>query len=110
MNYEKLEADIHRWHDEVARADALIDQLSAIFGDTPDSYLTETIWSLIGAYKAALVSAYGPVDEWLDWWWHECNLGARPKQAGLPGEPMRTIATINDLFQLITDDIKISEA
>lgn len=34
-------------------------------------------------------------------WWTEHDLGRRPMQAGLVGEPLRTITTLAELLELL---------
>ena len=57
----------------------------------------------------ALSELTGASLEWLEPWWLEHAFGARPMQAGLHGEPLRTLGTIEELVQLIADDLTASE-
>ena len=41
------------------------------------------------------------ITEWLDWWAFECDFGAKPKQAGVVGQEMREIRTLEDLLWII---------
>ncbi|WP_156820696.1 hypothetical protein [Thioalkalivibrio thiocyanodenitrificans] len=100
-----IEKAARDFHTAVSGADGALDRLSDLLGVSPESDLCSNVWAMAGAYKGALDAAYG-IGGWLEWWWLECRLGEQPMQAGLPGEELRTIATIDDLVKLITDDIK----
>lgn len=99
-----LAADMRLWHQRVR---ALKEELSALIDllqMAPEAPLNEAAWGLVGGYIAALDARWG-IGGWLEWWWHECKLGDRPLEAGIVGEPMRTIRTIDDLIAIVTDDL-----
>jgi len=105
---EKVEKAIRQFHERVTEIERITDLLNSALMMAPESGLNAAIWALIGGYKDALGDAYF-IDEWLEWWWMECNLGAKTMQAGLLGEEMRTIATLEDFIRLVCDDLARSE-
>ena len=97
-----------REFDEQARAvESLIDSMRAVFDLAPESRVCQVQWDLLGAYIRAL-DAKHHIGGWLDWWWTECRLGESPMGAGLHGEPMREIATVDDLVRLVCDDAALA--
>lgn len=93
-----------REFDEQARAvEALIDSLRDVFDPAPESRICQVPLDLLGAYIRAL-DAKHHIGGWLEWWWLECRLGENPLAAGLPGEAMREIATVDDFVRLVCDE------
>jgi hypothetical protein len=97
-----------REFDEQARAvEALIDSLRDVFDPAPESRVCQVPWDLLGAYIRA-IDAKHHIGGWLEWWWAECRLGETPLAAGLPGEAMREIATVDDFVRLVCDDAALA--
>lgn len=108
MDAKKVEAAILEFHQIVANTEAVMSSLDALLEQAPDSALKTAVWSAVGAYSRALDEAYG-IGGWLDWWWLECDLGARPMRAGLKGEQLRNISTPDDLVRLVLDDLRSAD-
>lgn len=105
----RIETEIRAFHERVRAARDVLRKLDDVLDIAPESPLYEAVWALIGGYMGALGAAYGHIDGWLEWWWSECDLGANPHDAGLPGEPMRTIETLDDLVGIVLDDLARTE-
>lgn len=101
---EKVERAIRNFDARVREIERVTEVMAGVLSMAPECELHSTIWSIIGGYLEALGAAYH-IEVWLEWWWMECGLGQRPKQAGLPGEELRMIANIDDLVRLICDDL-----
>ena len=101
---EKAEKQIREFHARVTEIERVTDAMNSFLSMTPESVLNAAIWALVGGYTDAIDAAYN-IGGWLEWWWLECRLGKNPMQAGLAGEELRTISTIDDLVRLICDDI-----
>ena len=71
----------------------------------PESMLCSTVLDLLDAYRKTIEDQHGIDDDWLEWWRLECRLGETPLEAGLAGEEMRTIATLDDLIALVIDHV-----
>lgn len=99
-----VEAAVREFHDLLSALDKKMDAMQSLVGMDQEGDFAASVWWGVGFSIGALNVAYG-IGDWLEWWWHECQLGAKPMQAGLPGEPLRTIATIDDLVRLILDDL-----
>ncbi len=100
-----VENAIRSFHERVTEIERVFDTLNSVLYIQPESDFHNAINSLIGGYINALGAAYS-INGWLEWWWFECSLGGSPNRAGLAGEELRTIETIDDLVKLICDDIK----
>lgn len=100
-----IEKAIRDFHERVREVESHIDVLTeGLLKVSPDSDLLGSIWEVAEGYREALDAAYS-IGGWLEWWWHECGLGENPMKAGLPGEDLRTVATIDDLVRLVLDDL-----
>lgn len=92
------------WQDAVREVDKQYDALHALTGLTPESPL----WKAVGAMQNLLTEQTAKLcsigREWLDAWWLEHDFGAKPMQAGLKGQPLREIKTLEELVDLICDD------
>lgn len=106
------EAEITRalreFHERIGALDETYDQLHGLVGIDPEAPLANAIWAVAGGWQRALDTAYG-LGGWLEWWWLECALGAKPKSVRLPGEEERTIATVDDLVAVVLDDLRHCE-
>lgn len=103
-----LAATIRLWHDRVVALEEQLDALRDLLQMAPEAPLNEAAWGLVGGYIAALDARWN-IGGWLEWWWNECRLGESPSQAGINGEPMRDIKTIDDLIALVIDDLAQAE-
>ena len=103
---DDLEKAVRGFHSRVLEAEMVYDALNSVMWMEPESNFHSMLSELIGGYKEALDTAFH-IGGWLEWWWLDCDLGRRrhPKEAGLPGEPLRKIATVDDLVKIIKDDL-----
>lgn len=95
---------LDRWsskHLEIEQADQALQKLT---GRSPESPLCEALWGTFEAYTEFLethlvgTAGFG----WLGWYQFECKMGRSPKTAEAKGQ-QRTIATLDDLAQLLED-------
>jgi hypothetical protein len=85
---EKVEQAVRQFDERVREIERVTAVMSGVLSMSPECELHSAIWSIVGGYLDALGAAYN-IDGRLEWWWMECGLGKRPKQAGLPGEELR---------------------
>lgn len=98
----RIDYAIQQWHDAVTEAERVLSAIDQSMMCAPESPLHNALWALAGGWQQAIANLDDTrtTEEWLEWWWHECRLGERPKDAALAGEDLQTIATIGDLIQL----------
>lgn len=109
VDREAMAAAIRTWHDRLYALEEQLGALRDLLQMAPEAPLNEACWALAGGYIAEIDRRWG-IGDWLDCWWHECRLGESPGHAGLIGEPMREIKTIDDLIAIVTDDLAQAEA
>ena len=90
---------IHTWHTTVKAAGEAVDALNNVVGCSPESPLSQAIYAMVIAYTDAVQDAHG-LDTWLEWSWRECEMGETPLSASIGDEPLREIATVEDLIAL----------
>ena len=90
---------IRTWHQVVSTLEAEIEALDRVVGCSPESPLPVAIYAALGAYTNAVQDAHG-LDAWLKWYWLECDMGKTPLSASIGDEPLREIATAEDLIAL----------
>lgn len=100
---------LRQWQSAMQAAEQRLDALSELTGINPEAPLFESLYGLMGLATRQAADLTGASLEWLEPWWLEHDFGARPMQAGLHGEPLRTLSTIEELVQLIADDLTASE-
>ena len=98
MNEQRIAQSIRQWHERVVELETRYNELSPLIGANPESLMMAAVWHVASEATGA--------GGWLEWWWLECNLGARQMTACLPGEPLRNIATLEDLIRLVLDDLR----
>lgn len=101
---EKTEQAVRDFHKRAVDIEACAAALGELVGMQPESRVMAALFGTLGAYMRALGEPLG-IDGWLEWWWLECGLGERPKQAGLRGEALRDVSTIDDLVRIVIDDV-----
>lgn len=109
VRIERVERAVRDFCERAAAAGELMEQLDALIGLQPESPLSTAVWSVLGGWERALDEAYD-LGGWLDWWWLECGLGARPKGVRLPGGEERLIATVDELVKVVLIDLRRCEA
>jgi len=98
-----------QWQERMQDLEARMDALRNAIGTSPESPFSEAIYAVAGGYTHAIAQLLDFPEDILTSWWLEDNFGERPAQMGLPGEPMRTIATLDDLLQFIEDDNTLAD-
>ena len=89
-----------RWARVMRDMEAQYRTLDALMGSEPEAPLPLAVNRLMEAYTDQVSAHLGDSRQWLEWYWLECDLGAKPKVAG-PHDDMRRIATIEDLAWVI---------
>ena len=94
---------LRQWQSAMQAAEQRLDALSELTGINPEAPLFEAIYNLMGLATRQAADLTGASLEWLEPWWLEHAFGARPMQAGLVGEELRDIVTLEELVELICD-------
>lgn len=93
---------LSKWEALYTRTDALVDGVNAVFGNTPDSLLFETVWCVFDAYTAALSAQLGDSEDWLPWFANENGMGDKKRDVMI-GKKMRRIKNLRDLLVVIEE-------
>ena len=103
---EKLAA-LQAWEAHVKAISAVYEADRLACGALIESPRWEAVYGLLSTHTMMVAQAIAPDDataadvvEWLDWW-QELDFGAKPKQAGIAGQEMREIRTLDDLLWII---------
>lgn len=107
MTVERLTWILTLWHEAMQEAEAQMDALAELTGNSPEAPLQSAVYRLMGIYTTTVAAAINWDDSTLQAWWTEHNFGECPMGIQLPNEPMREISTIVDLVRLIADDLSI---
>lgn len=98
---------LHRlqdWQDTMQAVDISLQTLTELLGYEPEAPLIAAVHALQGlATRQAAELTDTPLDL-LEAWWMEHHFGERPMRAGLQGEALRDIGTLEELVTLICDD------
>ena len=94
-----MEKAIRTWHATVKATGEAVDALDRVVGCSPESPLSQAIYAMVIAYTGAVQDAH-KLDTWLEWYWLECEMGENPLSASIGDEPLREIATVDDLIAL----------
>ncbi len=100
---------LNRWQERMQDAENNMGQLTAIVGSSPESPLQSAVYAVMGDYTRQVADRIGCSDEWLQSWWLDQNFGEHPLRAGIFGEPLREISTLEDLVALIVDDAAVAD-
>ena len=100
---EKLSA-LRAWEAHVKAISAVYEADRLACGALIESPRWNAVYGLLEAHTMMVAQAIAPDDatakdvaEWLDWW-QELDFGANPKRAGIAGQEMREIRTLEDLL------------
>ena len=94
---------IRTWYATTKAVGEAVDELDRAVGCSPESPLSQSIYAMVIAYTGAVQDAHG-LDTWLNWYWLECNMGKTPLSASIGDNPLRDIATVEDLIKLCEED------
>ena len=94
-----MEQSVRTGHATAKAAGEAVDALNNIVGCSPESPLSQSIYAMVIAYTDEVQEAHG-LDTWLEWYWLECEMGETPLAASIGDEPLREIATVEDLIAL----------
>lgn len=101
MNHAELITRLTEWHITLADVEQQQDLLMKLTGGV-EGTLFLAINDLAIAYTKAVSQIVGDTNEWLDWWWQECDLGSKPMSASAGNDdPMHPIQTLAELAALI---------
>ena len=95
--------DIRAWHKTIAQVEAAMDDIDRVIGYSADSPLAQAFAALSVEYTNAVQDCHG-LGKWLEWYWLECNMGKTPLSASIGDNPLREIATVEDLIKLCEED------
>lgn len=109
MKREEILHDLTQWQERMKGCEDAMDSLSLVIGSNPEAPLQSSVFALMGELTRQISIRNGFCEEWLESWWLECQFGATALVAGLPGEPLREITTLDGLVALITDDIAMAD-
>ncbi|WP_374335058.1 hypothetical protein [Methyloversatilis sp.] len=73
----------------------------------PESRLLESIYAMANLATVQAAALVGCSMDWLEAWALEHEFGKRPMRAGIKGEPLREIRTIEELEALIFEDANL---
>ena len=103
---EKLSA-LRAWEAHVKAISAVYEADRLACGADIESPRWRAVYGLLEAHTMMVAQAIAPDDatarevaEWLDWW-QELDFGARAREAGIAGQEMREIRTLEDLLWII---------
>jgi hypothetical protein len=104
MTTNQIIAELIEWRKRITESDQTITDCLEPLMLSPESPLYQTIWSLQGAYTAAVSKIVGDESEWLAWYASDNDMGDRGHEA-CPGDghKKRKIKTIVDLATLIQE-------
>lgn len=100
---------VYEWQERMQALEEKMDAMREVFGSNPEGPFQEAVYAMAGGYTHAIAQLLEFPEDFLTSWWLEDNFGETSAQMGLPGEPMRTIANLDDLLQFIADDNARSE-
>lgn len=106
MNYNQLLAILITWQTAMRESEKRMGELSGLVGDLVESPLGKAIYGLMSAYTEQVCDLIKWPEDMLFDWWTEHRFGEKPMKVVYPGEPERTLATIEDLAKFIHEDWK----
>ena len=108
MTSDQKESMLREWQTRMAACEESVSVLVELTGASPESQLIDSIYSVMDLATRQASDLIGCADEWLTAWWLEHQFGEVPMKAGLSGQPLREIKTIEELAALIFDDEAIA--
>lgn len=74
------------WKDSLLELTSVYDSFSDIAGSNPESPLFEAMFKCAEEYMKVLAIVVGDKGGWLEYFWHECDLGFDPQIISIDGE------------------------
>lgn len=108
MTLDQKTAMLREWQTRMSACEDAVSNFVELTGASPESKLIDSIYRVMGLSTRQAADLVGCLADWLDAWWLEHRFGERPMMAGLPGQPLREIKTIEELAALILDDAALA--
>lgn len=89
MNLEQIEQALTEWAEHISATDKAIDDFVAMCGGDLDSKFLRPFCQMQSEYTAAVGKLVGDDEEWLKYYWMECDMGRTPRKVN--GTPLKTI-------------------
>jgi len=100
---QKLQA-LREWEERMKTCDDALADLILLTSAAPESKIVTATHGVMRVATVNTAALIGCSPDWLESWWLEDSFGETPMKAGLVGEPLRDIRTIEELAALIFDD------
>lgn len=104
MKREEMLQHLQRWERVVLEVQAVDEELESLTGRSPEGRMTKIMWAAIGAYSETLETLLigSAVNNWLEWYWIENQMGARAFSVVL-GSENRAIDGIEALADMLME-------
>ena len=104
MKLKEIKVEITRWIAVMHDINEVVDSITGYTGADLDSPMMRPICEMMSAYTKAVSVTIGDQDDFLMWYWLDCDMGKEPHKARLAGwSEFRMIKTPSDLARLIYD-------
>lgn len=104
MTRDKKLQILREWEERMKACDDALADLILLTGAAPESKMVTSAHGVMGVATVNTAALVECAPDWLESWWLEGSFGEHPMKAGLAGEPLRDIRTIEELAALIFDD------
>lgn len=97
---EQIAAALHAWQHTIEQADQRMKPVIEAMGLPPESPPWVAVQELQTSLTVMTAAYVGDLDNWLEWYWMENDMGRKAMAAGQK-EDMRPIKTLADLRWLL---------
>lgn len=95
---------LQSWCDRLQHLEEQMSELIRLLGVSPECALLNAVAAVADGYTTATASRVGDAREWLDWFWHERDLGASPGDVTIGDQTIR-VASAADLARVICMEV-----
>ena len=88
---------LRRWQTAIEQSEAELDAIATALGLAPESPICTMVHNLQNALTDATAKLVEDPEKWLEWFWHENNMGRKNMGVGT-AEGVCTIKTLDDLI------------
>lgn len=103
MNKREIIAALTPWAAHYAAINAAYEPLAEALRLGPENPIFDALWRGFDAHTDTLAQLVGDGDEWLCWFAHENEMGAKKHEASVKGGKMRKICSLADLARVIVE-------
>lgn len=101
MNKAELKIDIEKWVELCKKTDELYEQMHEVMGVGIESRPFNLYYEMLELIQKNIEEKFEIEDDWLSYFWHECNFGAKPMEVTFKCGKVVLVQDVDSIIEVI---------